>query len=264
MSNPDRTVETALDLLRTRRWDGPHACAAVEAALRPAAGRHVSGLTLSIGGAVLLASAVAAAVRVGGMVRFEEAWRAEQRALAEPRRAGAPTPLAPARTITAAPTIPPATTCPPPPVSRSPVPALPEPAHPAPGVAAIQSEAPAPSPDPIESARPRPAMIARPITAARIGNATLRLTAAVNTAIEVHPEIALSGNRIIISFTPPCEANCDGSSGAPLLTIADIVCFMQRFAAGDEAANCDGSTTAPTLTAADVTCFLQRFAEGCP
>jgi hypothetical protein len=61
-----------------------------------------------------------------------------------------------------------------------------------------------------------------------------------------------------------CYANCDASSTAPVLNVADFTCFLQRFAAGDSYANCDGSTTAPTLNVADFTCFLQRFAAGCP
>src|SRR3954471_18057472 len=61
-----------------------------------------------------------------------------------------------------------------------------------------------------------------------------------------------------------CYANCDGSTAAPVLNVADFTCFLQKFAAGDPYANCDGSTAAPTLNVADFTCFLQRFAAGCP
>ena len=62
----------------------------------------------------------------------------------------------------------------------------------------------------------------------------------------------------------PCFANCDGSSGAPMLDIYDFLCFMQRFAAGDPSANCDGSTALPVLNVADFTCFLQKYTAGCP
>jgi hypothetical protein len=62
----------------------------------------------------------------------------------------------------------------------------------------------------------------------------------------------------------PCYANCDGSTAAPVLNIADFVCFQQRFAAGDSYANCDGSTTPPVLNIGDFVCFGQRFAAGCP
>ncbi|MEX2219704.1 MAG: hypothetical protein WD749_13205 [Phycisphaerales bacterium] len=58
-------------------------------------------------------------------------------------------------------------------------------------------------------------------------------------------------------------ANCDNSTTAPALNVADFSCFLQRYAAGEEYANCDGSTTLPTLNVADFSCFLQRYADGC-
>ena len=61
----------------------------------------------------------------------------------------------------------------------------------------------------------------------------------------------------------PCYANCDSSTTAPILNVADFTCFLQRFAAADPYANCDNSTTNPVLNVADFTCFLQRFAAGC-
>jgi hypothetical protein len=60
-----------------------------------------------------------------------------------------------------------------------------------------------------------------------------------------------------------CYANCDQSTAAPVLNVADFTCFLQRFAAGDSYANCDQSTAMPVLNVADFTCFLQRFAAGC-
>jgi hypothetical protein len=60
-----------------------------------------------------------------------------------------------------------------------------------------------------------------------------------------------------------CYANCDTSTQAPILNVADFSCFLQRFATADPYANCDGSTTAPVLNVADFTCFLQKFAAGC-
>ena len=62
----------------------------------------------------------------------------------------------------------------------------------------------------------------------------------------------------------PCYANCDSSTTAPVLNVADFTCFLQRYAAGDSYANCDASTTPPVLNVADFTCFLQRYAAGCP
>ena len=61
-----------------------------------------------------------------------------------------------------------------------------------------------------------------------------------------------------------CYANCDGSTGAPVLTGNDFQCFINRFAAGSASANCDGSTLAPVLTANDFQCFLDAFVAGCP
>jgi hypothetical protein len=61
-----------------------------------------------------------------------------------------------------------------------------------------------------------------------------------------------------------CYANCDGSTAAPTLNVADFTCFLQRYASGDSFANCDGSTATPTLNVADFTCFLQKYAAGCP
>ncbi len=68
-------------------------------------------------------------------------------------------------------------------------------------------------------------------------------------------------------YIPPvaaCYANCDGSTAAPALNVADFTCFLNRFAAGESYANCDQSTAAPALNVADFTCFLQSFAGGCP
>jgi len=60
-----------------------------------------------------------------------------------------------------------------------------------------------------------------------------------------------------------CYANCDASTTAPVLNVADFSCFLQKFAGGDPYANCDGSTTEPVLNVADFSCFLQKFAGGC-
>jgi hypothetical protein len=79
------------------------------------------------------------------------------------------------------------------------------------------------------------------------------------------------GNALRMDFTftavgggGGCYANCDDSTTAPVLNVADFTCFLQRFAAGESYANCDQSTTVPVLNVADFTCFLQSFASGCP
>jgi hypothetical protein len=60
-----------------------------------------------------------------------------------------------------------------------------------------------------------------------------------------------------------CYVNCDGSTAAPTLNIADFTCFLNRFAEANCYANCDSSTAPPVLNIADFTCFLQKFAAGC-
>jgi hypothetical protein len=62
----------------------------------------------------------------------------------------------------------------------------------------------------------------------------------------------------------PCYVNCDASTGAPALNVADFTCFLERYAAGEPYANCDGSTAGPTLNVADFSCFLTKYALGCP
>jgi hypothetical protein len=62
---------------------------------------------------------------------------------------------------------------------------------------------------------------------------------------------------------PTCYANCDGSTGNPLLTANDFQCFINKYAANDTYANCDGSTGSPLLTANDFQCFLNKYASGC-
>jgi uncharacterized membrane protein len=62
---------------------------------------------------------------------------------------------------------------------------------------------------------------------------------------------------------PVCYANCDDSTGAPVLTANDFQCFLNQYAAGQSYANCDGSTGVPSLTANDFQCFLNKYAAGC-
>ena len=80
---------------------------------------------------------------------------------------------------------------------------------------------------------------------------------------EVGEEFSISGGFWALS-AGVCYANCDGSTGSPLLTSNDFQCFLNRFAAGNPYANCDGSTGEPLLTANDFQCFLNAFAAGCP
>ncbi|MEX2219824.1 MAG: hypothetical protein WD749_13820 [Phycisphaerales bacterium] len=62
---------------------------------------------------------------------------------------------------------------------------------------------------------------------------------------------------------PACYANCDNSTQAPVLNVADFGCFLTRYAAGEAYANCDESTQAPVLNVADFGCFLTKYAAGC-
>jgi hypothetical protein len=67
-----------------------------------------------------------------------------------------------------------------------------------------------------------------------------------------------------IAFRDPCYPNCDGSTTPPILNVSDFICFLNRYAAGDEYANCDGSTVQPFLNVSDFICFQTRYAAGCP
>ncbi len=60
---------------------------------------------------------------------------------------------------------------------------------------------------------------------------------------------------------PNCYANCDLSTAAPTLNVADFTCFLHKYAASDPYANCNVD---PAIDIADFTCFLQKFAAGCP
>jgi hypothetical protein len=73
--------------------------------------------------------------------------------------------------------------------------------------------------------------------------------------------------------TPPCYANCDGSTVQPVLNVDDFTCFINEFAQAQTLpaaqqvsayANCDGSTVHPVLNVDDFTCFINAFAQGCP
>jgi spore coat protein A len=70
-------------------------------------------------------------------------------------------------------------------------------------------------------------------------------------------------NEMMRQFATTCYANCDASTVAPALNVADFACFLNAFAAGNAYANCDLSTTPPVLNVADFACFLNRFAAGC-
>ena len=75
---------------------------------------------------------------------------------------------------------------------------------------------------------------------------------------------ALTTGFLVDQARPPCYANCDGSTQAPILNVADFSCFLQKYSSQDPYANCDASTQPPTLNVADFSCFLQKYAAGCP
>ena len=74
----------------------------------------------------------------------------------------------------------------------------------------------------------------------------------------------VGGYWAIGAEAPPCYANCDNSTNAPVLNVSDFTCFLQKFSSGNAYANCDGSTATPVLNVGDFTCFLQKFGAGCP
>jgi hypothetical protein len=85
--------------------------------------------------------------------------------------------------------------------------------------------------------------------------------ALINVAAQFSQIYIPIGQAVLVPC--PCYANCDGSTGTPVLTVNDFVCYMSRFAAGDAYANCDGSTSPPVLTVNDFVCFQAQFASGC-
>ncbi|MEX2219154.1 MAG: hypothetical protein WD749_10400 [Phycisphaerales bacterium] len=76
--------------------------------------------------------------------------------------------------------------------------------------------------------------------------------------------VLYTANAVTLQVGPGCYPNCDSSTTAPLLNVADFGCFLSRYAAGHAYANCDASTQPPVLNVADFGCFLQRYAAGCP
>jgi hypothetical protein len=92
-----------------------------------------------------------------------------------------------------------------------------------------------------------------------------------STTLEWAPDPHSNPNQYVLQarFTAEgsaslCYPNCDGSSTAPALTVADFTCFLTKFAAGDPYANCDNSSVPPVLNIADFSCFLSKFVAGCP
>jgi len=92
------------------------------------------------------------------------------------------------------------------------------------------------------------------------GAASAFATLAVAPANTAYRGVALSPEGAV---TPPCYANCDGSSIAPILNVSDFICFQTKYAAGDSYANCDNSTVPPILNVSDFICFQSKYAAGC-
>lgn len=67
--------------------------------------------------------------------------------------------------------------------------------------------------------------------------------------------------REIESSVIGCPANYDGSVGSPLLTGADIACYVSDYRAGTSRADVDG---VPGLTAMDFVWFMAKYRAGCP
>jgi len=82
-------------------------------------------------------------------------------------------------------------------------------------------------------------------------------------ATETGPSFNNLLNPTVYPFIPPCYANCDNSSVAPVLNVNDFICFQTKFAQRDPYANCDNSTTPPILNVNDFVCFQQKYAAGC-
>jgi glucose/arabinose dehydrogenase len=68
------------------------------------------------------------------------------------------------------------------------------------------------------------------------------------------------GGGELYKIVPRCKANCDGSTGVPVLTANDFSCFLNQFAATNCYADCDGIGG---LTPNDFTCYLNLYVAGC-
>lgn len=73
----------------------------------------------------------------------------------------------------------------------------------------------------------------------------------------------IGGFQVSMDEAPPCYANCDNSTVAPILNANDFQCFMNRYIQGTPYANCDNSTATPILNVVDFQCFMNKFAVGC-
>jgi glucose/arabinose dehydrogenase len=89
------------------------------------------------------------------------------------------------------------------------------------------------------------------------------LSAVMSFGEDALGELYMCSGSTVYKIVPRCAVNCDSTTFAPYLNVADFTCYLQRFAAHDCYANCDGSTLDPVLNVADFTCFLQKFAAGC-
>jgi len=103
-------------------------------------------------------------------------------------------------------------------------------------------------------------------------NTIYRFFTATITATSANPELVftfvngvdyfeLDDVTVTLDTTAPsCAANCDGSTGSPVLTGNDFQCFLNAYVSGAPYANCDG---VGGLTANDFQCFLDKYAAGC-
>jgi trimeric autotransporter adhesin len=73
------------------------------------------------------------------------------------------------------------------------------------------------------------------------------------------------GNRRFRGLAVFPMVNCPGDANNDCLFNAlDFVSFLNQYAGGDPLANCDQSSGTPVLTPNDFLCFLNGFANGCP
>jgi uncharacterized membrane protein len=68
-------------------------------------------------------------------------------------------------------------------------------------------------------------------------------------------------HALLLTPVGVCYANCDASTGLPVLNVNDFVCFQSRFAAADPYADCNHDSQ---LNVNDFVCFQSAFAAGCP
>ncbi|MBN4052721.1 hypothetical protein JYU07_00460 [Roseiflexus sp. AH-315-K22] len=70
---------------------------------------------------------------------------------------------------------------------------------------------------------------------------------------------------VLWTYTEPCYADCDQSTGVGVLDVFDFLCFQNSFVNAEPyACECDTSTGVGVCDVFDFLCFQDAFVGGCP